>query len=431
MLQIPDSLIVSYSKSPQEYKEGMKYYRTGRIQSVRILEDRPVFYAVVRGDEDYRVRVVFDENGLYQSAECTCSSTKSWGHCKHIVAVLIHVKRLKEKGTLSEIATRRNSRQIFRYFEQVPVVQKQEVILEPVFEFQPANKLLYGTSSLLSLRVGLDRMYVVRHIGRFLEQLENSETIEFGRYFTYDPYWHEIPYHEGTILGFLKEIHDVNQMSGALNGTRNNGLFRDKFICLSDTLIKRFFSIMGDKTFKAIISDGDITEVQVRKERIPASFLAQTEADSLVFEIQTQGIAYPITTDNSYILAGGQIYAPPKDQVRSLSPFLQLMNQSESSKLVFYGKDKERFVSEVLPYARQAGDVSISDDLAQLLLNEPLHSEIYFDRDGGGIQARVQFHYGESVVDPFDPGHRERPADVRILVRDTESERKILELMTS
>ncbi len=430
MIQIPDSLIVNYSMSPQEYKQGMEYYRAGRIQSVRILEDRPIFYAVVKGNEDYRVRIAFDDNDLYQSAECTCSSTKSWGHCKHIVAVLLHIKRLKDKGTLSEITTRRNSRQIFQYFEQVPVVQKQEVLLEPVFEFQPAYESLYGVSSLLSLKVGLDRMYVVRQIGRFLEQLENSETIEFGRYFTYDPYWHEIPSHEGSILGFLKEIYEINQMSNTSYGygSKNTGLFRDKYIGLSDSMIKRFFSLMGDQTFQAVILDRDIPEIHVRKERLPASFLAHIEADSLAFEVRTQGAAYPITTDKSYILIGEQIYAPPKDQVHSLSPFLHLMNQSESRKLIFYGRDKERFVSEILPYAKKAGEVSISDDLNQLLLNEPLNSEIFFDRDGDGIQVRIQFQYGERVLDPFDPNYRDRVNDERILVRDTESERKILEL---
>ena len=430
MLQIPDSLIVNYSISPQEYKQGMEYYRTGKIQSVRILEDRPIFYAVVKGNEDYRVRIAFDDNDQYQSAECTCTTTKSWGHCKHIVAVLLHLKRLRDKGTLSEITTRRNSRQIFQYFEQVPVVQKQQVLLEPVFEFHPSYEALYGATSLLSLRVGMDRMYVVRQIGRFLEQLEDSVTVEFGRYFTYDPYWHEIPSHEGTILGFLKEIYEINQMGSASYGygSKSSSLFRDKFICLSDTLIKRFFSIMGDRTFQAIILDRDISEVQIRRERIPASFLAQIEADSLAFEVQTQGAAHPITADKSYILVGDQIYSPPKEQVRSLSPFLHLMNQSESHKLVFYGRDKERFVSEILPYARQAGDVTISDDLNQLLVSEPLHSEIYFDRDGQGIQARVQFQYGERVLDPFDPSQKDRTDDGRILVRDTESERKILEL---
>ncbi|HHY82552.1 MAG TPA: DEAD/DEAH box helicase family protein [Clostridiales bacterium] len=428
MLQIPDSLIINYSMSPQVYRKGVEYYRMGRIKSVRILEDKMVIYAIVRGSQDYQVSIVFNENGIFQSADCTCpAGNKNWGHCKHIVAVLLHLKKLKEKGKMQKVMERRVSRQIFKLFEHTPSFNKTAVTLIPVYEFKPAYEDIYGVSSLLSLRIGIDRLYVVRNISRFVEQVVNGEAIEFGKSFTFDPYWHDLPDEHGTLFGFIKEIHEIEQMSTNSYGSKS-GIFRDKYICLTDSLVKRFFALVGNQPFEAVLCGQPCGKIQIKNERIPAAFSVETEEDSLILEIKTKGMVIPITADHSFIMAGNDIYHPPIDQIRSLTPFLRIMNRSESKKLRFYNEDRNRFISEILPFAQNAGSVNISESLNDILIKEPLAAEVYFDRDIGGIQARVEFHYGDRVLNPFDNRRNEAEDNGKILVRDIDAERSILAL---
>lgn len=41
----------------------------------------------------------------------------------------------------------------------------------------------------IGLRVGEDRLYVVRSIPQFIESMETRETLSFGKGFTFQPEW--------------------------------------------------------------------------------------------------------------------------------------------------------------------------------------------------------------------------------------------------
>ncbi|WZL77379.1 DEAD/DEAH box helicase [Eubacteriales bacterium mix99] len=430
MLQIPDSLIVNYSASPQVYKRGMAYYRSGRIKSIRIQEDKEIIYSVVRGRQDYDVRIEFDDDGIFQSAECTCpASRKYWGHCKHIVAVLLHLKWLKEHDGFRTITAKRTAREIFHYFQYSPSAERTPVTLEPIYEFRPDAEEDYGVSSLLSFRIGENRMYVVRNMRKFLEDLENGNSIYFGKQFTYDPDWHTFPEELGSLIDFLHELH---QVSGLDKGYHyySSGLFHDKYICLTDALVKRFFSIMGDQSFRAILHGRVCDDVRVRREAVPVQFSVDKEGEDLAMNIELADSIHNLTADGTYILVGTRVYRPPVDQIRNIMPFVSIMNRTGSRKLLFTGEDRERFVSEVLPHAERVGSVQASDSVDQMVEREPLEAKIYFDREGEGIRAHVLFQYGERKIDPFDP-ERHSPVSEKsgkILIRDMDTERKVLSL---
>jgi SNF2 family DNA or RNA helicase len=273
-------------------------------------------------------------------------------------------------------------------------------------------------------------MYVVRNIARFMEQLENGETVEFGKNFTYDPYWHELSSRQGPLIGFLREVYEINRLSsdGYGGGSLHSSLFKDKYLCLTDALVKRFFSIMEDKGFTAVLRSQTYDNVRIRRESIPVAFAVESDGDDLALDIKMEETAVNITADGSYVLMGNRIYQPPKDQMRSIAPFLSILSRTGNGRLLFTREDKERFVSEILPYANQAGKVQVSDNVNAMIVKEQLLPEVYFDREGESIKARVQFKYGDRNIDPFDPHRLAAGKEGQILIRDVENERRVLEL---
>lgn len=423
MLHIPDSLIVNYSMSPQAYQKGMEYFRSRRINDIRIQRSKPVIYSKVRGSRDYSVRITFDDDGIFKEAKCTCLDSREYlGHCQHVVAVLLQLKWLEENDGFRQVLVKRKAMKVFDCFQYSPSAEKARIPLEPVYEYKPDMRAAYGTSSLLYFRIGPGRPYVIRNLRRFILQLEQGETIEFGKGFTFDPYWHEIE--ESPVFDLVREVYEANEQ--ATEGYRS-GIFRDKYLCLTDALTKRFFSIMGDAGFSAVLDGKQVERMKVLDADIPARFTIAREGEDLSFEVDFGGQITPLTRDAAYVLIGRQIYRLSRERLRYLSPFFRAIEQTGEHKFLFTGTDREKFMAEILPYAEKAGKVDLSPDIEEMLVREELRPEVYFDREKGSIRARVKFIYGERTIDPFDPGSNTSTGS-RILLRDKDKERRILEL---
>ena len=50
-----------------------------------------------------------------------------------------------------------------------------------------------------------------------------------------------------------------------------------------------------------------------------------------------------------------------------------------------------------------------SPELAQRLETAPLKAAAYLDLVGGNVEARVEFHYGDAVIDPFASSRGKKP----------------------
>ncbi len=428
MLNIPDSLIVNHSNSPQTYQKGLEYYRRGRIKSLKILEDRNTILSIVKGTREYSIRITFDQGGTYQEASCTCPSGRQyWGHCKHIVAVLMHLKWLKENDGFRNVLARKTAREIFTHFERNTATAKTPVHLEVTYEFRSRRSFDFGTKSMLSFKIGTNKRYMIRSIPKFFKQLEAGEAVEFGKGFTFDPYWHEFCAPDRPLAEFLKEVYEVSRYSSQGYGSLM-GIFKDKYLLLTDTMVKRFFALMGEQAFPFILDGHEVADIRIINKNVPIHFRLDSQSGDLCLDIDMEGPIHPITVDGEFMLMGQQIFKPSKEQVRHITPFLLAMHRTGNKRLTFLNEDKERFVSEVLPFAQKAGTVDISENVNKLIIKADLLAQVYLDREGAGIKARVKFIYDEREIDPFDPKKDSSNKDGQILLRDTEGERQVLDV---
>ena len=111
---------------------------------------------------------------------------------------------------------------------------------------------------------------------------------------------------------------------------------------------------------------------------------------------------------------------------------LTALRKGSMSNIVVPEAQKEFFASEALPLIEKLGHVSIDPTLADKFNQENLQARIYFDRVGDSSTARLEFHYGTTVINPFASSretHNTIEISDSILIRSIDQERQILGIL--
>ncbi|MHB8132168.1 MAG: DEAD/DEAH box helicase, partial [Mobilitalea sp.] len=140
-----------------------------------------------------------------------------------------------------------------------------------------------------------------------------------------------------------------------------------------------------------------------------------------------------LTDDESYYVYQAKIHQASPNQKELLLPLLSALRQGSVTNIVIPAAQKELFASEALPLIGKLGPVIIDPVLEDKFNQESLQAKIYFDRSSDmGITARLEFHYGETIINPFsatrDTSNESTASDV-ILIRSVNQERMILNIL--
>jgi SNF2 family DNA or RNA helicase len=412
------------------FKRGMEYYRENRVKSMQFNQEKLTFDTTVVGTRTYNIKIFFKDDGDIKATECNCASHVSyWGYCKHIVAVLMVIRDKDREGFFKQVTFRKVAKQIFGFFQNRPNIIKTPLAIEINYVF--GNYGAKSTYSAITLKAGLDKLYIVRNLKEFLICMEKNKTIDFGKSFTFDPSIQCFKDDDIPVMDFINEIYQNEKLldfhnSYALN--RQN-FFKDKQVLLSDSGVKRFFDIIGNKPFNAEILGKQYNNISIIQNDFPIDFVLSKDDDDLVLNIEFEGEIVPLTEDGEYFFVGEKIYKTSKRQHENFKPFYMAMLYQKGRKIRFLEEDKERFVSEVLPFAEKVGQLTISEKVQSLIERIDLEPEIYLDKSGDSISGDVKFKYGERVINPFLPLEKQNNSSDKILLRDPDKERAILDIL--
>ncbi len=411
-----------------EFIKGQEYYRNRRIKSIQYNQDRHSFTATVLGSKLHTLHLKFDSDGILTNADCTCSSGSSiYGCCRHMAAVMLLIQEKDAQGFFHELRFRQAAKDIFNFFGDRQITMKSTIHIEPILELSRANTPNREVLPALRLRIGEDRLYVVKDVKRLLAHIENNMELTFGKNFTFIPSRHEFKDRDLKLIKLLKEIYQTERLMETLSGSQRGAtVFPDNKVCLTDSSLKHFLEIYGDVPFKADIFDKEQVPVQVRHEDIPINFLLSNDGKDLILSIDFEGTMLPLTQDGEYFFSGSDLFHISKQQSEHLKPFYMAMMYQRSRKLRFINEDKQRFVSEILPFAEKAGKLMVSDEVMTTIERPPLEAEIYLDRIGSDISADVRFIYGDYVINPFLPSFN--PSG-KLLIREINNEEVILDIL--
>ncbi|MCG8499857.1 MAG: DEAD/DEAH box helicase [Firmicutes bacterium] len=429
---ITDKMIQNQVSHATTYQKGFMYYLKNRIVSFSFDQEALMLEAEVVGEEAYDVTIYFSEQGAIEECCCNCLAFDNYpGICKHIVAVLKRAQQEFEKNsTYSSPAVWQNRKrnipaQLFDDFESMAQNQKKQAIaLEAAYEFE---RDLGQYFSSITLRIGIERLYVVKNIKQFLRTITTGEPLVFGKNFTFHPTIHAFEGQDKAIIDLLQEVYEYEAtlQETSLSPYARGGVFRGKKVYLPSPAVKRFFRAVENTPFIATILAYRTEEIRILTQDLPLSFQLTQQGDYLCLDLREKQQFVPLTADASHVYYKGFIYEISENQRKCFISFYHAFKRNIGKGIIFEGEQRERLVSELLPIVKKAGKTIIDKAVEESLYQEALQVSMYFDKNGKGISAKIEFHYGDEVINPFR-GKPKDSEDHRLLVRDVPREREIM-----
>lgn len=424
MSRLTDEVLIDRVELYDTYIKGKQYYESGKVREVKATPKRNYYVANVFGSSIYQSTVEFDSYDDIVTTTCTCHAYKKYnGDCKHIVALLAFIMNYEKTGSVRYKKSEGDIKNILNYYRHTPSNMKVPVNLEINFKY-------IDKEPSLNFRIGEDKLYVVRNMGRFLSDIEDKKVIEFGKNFTYSPDIHCFNPKDKELMDFfilLYENYDINFYR--YYGGRFSSTFKGDSIYLSPKSLEKFFELVKDRTFNANIYHKQFKDIVITEEELKLNFEIDKSENDLLLRIGDESQLSPLTPNGSYFFYKDKIYRLSEQQANNIMPIYNEIIKKEIKAIRIEKDLKETFVSEILPVIGKYSKLTIDKDVEESIYSAPLNAQIYFDRQDDLILGKVIFNYGDIDINPFSSQKISNLDGEKILLRDMETERSIMALL--
>mgnify|MGYP002517725990 CR=1 FL=1 len=399
----PLKKIKALAESSPVYLRGVHGYNAGWVRAFTesVSPFYPCFLTARTVEEDgktHAVEVGFDEQGELEYFACDCGQFHPReGACKHVVAVLVHkyyqdmVAQLPTAAALERTQERNTDpaarQMIDRYMAEETRRQQAQGAADPV----ALNPLLVleGGRPALRFTIGRARPYLLKNLARFAERMQQENTAEYGKQLTL--YHHPdsfLPESRPVLDFLLAEWHDRGAGMSATAGE----------LPLSAAGVDRFFALMEGRPLTLRTATGDRTLRLTRENpRLPVTFTRERGG----VRVSGEDVTLIRGLRTLYLLQGNCLIRTDSDYGRRMTGFLQVLHRAPEGFFVSAG-ELPAFCAGVWktiePYILPQGDA----DALEQYRPRPLEARIYLDApEPGCITARVEYHYGDTVLLPF------------------------------
>ncbi len=418
MSRLTESIIIERVDSYNTYLKGRSYYEAGKVTDIRRTSSQDYYIASVMGSSIYRSSVKFNTYGDIETTNCTCQAFKKYsGDCKHIVGLLMFIMNYEKIGSMYYKKSEGDIKNILQYYRQLQNNAKIPVNLEINF------KLTYDRPS-ISLRIGEEKLYVVRSIGKFIGDLIDNNEIEFGKKFTFSPYIHGFNPHDQEFIDFLSILYENSEDEAYNYGSG----FKGGDLYLGPISLERFFELMDNRTFNVNIFDNHVKDIKIIDEDLDLDFKIEKNEEDLILKFIAESILVPLTPNGRYFFYKDKIHRISDQQANVIMPIFNEIIDKEIKVLRIEKDYKDAFVSEVLPTLKKHSKLIMDKTLEDSIYSPPLNTQIYFDRQGNEIIGKVIFNYEDISINPFS-SQKTNINKEKILVRDIVTERIIMSLL--
>lgn len=402
----------------EEWNAGESMYQRG---GVRVLESSATALRyVVAGSP--RQEVIFSPDG---PARCGCETYQKTGACRHVVAATLMAQ---ETGALEELLRRKAAAAgpkllsaMERALPEDGTLHMEITLMYESEESREQPRLRIG------LRVGEDRLYVVRSIPQFIETMETRETLSFGKGFTFQPEWMHFTPAENRVLDILKALCLAQKESGT--SLRGADL---RVMLLPEPFAAAVLEELKNLPFRMAV-DGKAYHIKrVRDARLPLFYRITGSLRGLTVTARFPKDFIPLTSSCAYGILSGAVVAVDPSQQSVLRVLLAEQYEGRSA-FDYPTRETARVVGELIPFLKLTGVVDMDSELEKQLVKLPLVPRIYLDKEGKEVVAKTLLCYGDREIDPFDEEKEETPfgKGEKFLLRDAAAERQVLDTLAN
>ncbi|MGH4052970.1 MAG: SNF2 helicase associated domain-containing protein [Clostridium sp.] len=422
------------------YKSGSEYYSNNKVKDidVEIKEHEDYTQTEITANVEssnftmYKVDVSFDNIDFFMNYSCDCSNKFGFGYyryrnmCKHVVATLL--KFLYEKEEIIKAKKMIKTSNLIKLITNNTIVAsraKSYLNIEIKYEHEPNSD---NRKSFVSLKVGEDKLYVVKNIKEFFNCYSKSfEPMEFGKKFTYNPYLHSFRQEDLSIIELFKEASELQVVAGAADVHRGNAIrfLSGKRAYFTDSMLKRLFRCLYNRELTVTIDGKIFTNVHIVQEAMPLEFQINREDNQFILK-QKQHMPTAISSDGEFFFYEGVIYEVPTDQKDAYLPFYNRLRQEKNRCIEFYEEEKDDVASFVIPtLSRISNKVDIDVSLENEFYIKELKAVVYFEKRSENVDVLITFKYGDIEINPFN-SNENKAQEGRALIRDMDTEMNII-----
>ena len=244
---ISEQQILDLAGNDRVYEKGFSYYTAGRVRNFISSPDKGLVNANVIGGLRYAVQVAFEKDSSVRSYRCTCPAFTDYpGACKHVIAVLKAAQQKLPTAWPDHVVPNRVVEDLLEVFsnhhQEIP---QEEVTL--VVELQII--LGHRVSAQMQLKLGLQRLYVVKDIEQFISCIKTGRPLGFGKQFMFEPSCQSFKEEDRAIIAMLQEMFEqhtaLSEMQGPFYTTT---LLCQKSLPLSGYYLTKFLDALGGQS---------------------------------------------------------------------------------------------------------------------------------------------------------------------------------------
>jgi len=420
------------------YKRGKEYYLNNKVKYIDIeIEDEGSYKETritskVESSKlnQYVVETSFNNIAPFIINHCECNVSYSfYGQtkmCKHVVATLL--KYIYEKEEILKVKEMAKTNSLIRQItNSVTVAPRAKLYLNVDIKYEHESNG-DNRKSFVSLKVGEDKLYVVKNIKEFFNCYTDSfEPMEFGKKFTYNPYLHSFREEDLSIIEIFKEASELQVVAGAADTYRGNAIkfLSGKKAYFTDSMVKRLFRCLYDRELTVVIRGETFTNVHIARESMPLEFQINRENNKFILQ-QKQDMPTALSSDGEFFFYDGTIYEIPIDQKDAYLPFYNRFKEEKNSCIEFYEEEKNDVASFVLPTLNKISNkVEIDTSLKNEFYIKELQAIVYFEKNSEYVEVLITFKYGDIKINPFN-GKENKAEEGRTLIRDMDKEMNII-----
>ncbi|TXK84663.1 DEAD/DEAH box helicase [Paenibacillus sp. N3.4] len=454
------------------YDKGEVYYRAGKVTITDYDTETATYEAVVKANGKEEVTIKLHDNKDLE-AKCSCPTLASYDkYCSHVAAVLLNIQhnqsglsasaaRSHRSGKQSEDSSSEGNLQDETGFGDSPSSSAKDAKLltgilglfndkplrpshtrnlfdtrEPLDVEFICKPLSYGNQKYMfaiEMKVGPKRLYMVQKLREFLDRIEQREPFTFTKQFTYDPELHSFHPDNDAVIRALIQIDNnekIYRESSSIFQRYASQRDRDRMLPIAPSSWADVHALLTKAPMVKLEQEGSYYEgVQLSEEILPLRYEFEQGQVSEGYQLEVHGLDQIIVMDAyGVVISQGKLLKLPSEQCSRLSMLKQMLEASQTQQIQIGIEQIEPFMEKVIPGLMKLGSVHIAENVSNRMVQTPLKAKLYLDRVRDRLLAGLEFHYGSIVINPLE-GTGQTDGKDRILMRDGEHERRILELM--